>query len=133
MLLRNVNHFPAGRSNTGKSCLKRVNLEASDTTSNPQKSRSSWEYCRNTFRRKAVGIEIYTASGVWKSLKIFKRRKGVEVYEINEENFSSSVSIRIIIVTAASGQCQRSTKKGKTEQNESDHLCGGNSYFEIEE
>ncbi len=40
-----------------KSCLKRVNLEASGTTSNPQKSRSSWEYFRNTISREIVGIE----------------------------------------------------------------------------
>lgn len=40
-----------------KSCLNRVNLEASGTTSNPQKSRSSWEYFRNTISREVVGIE----------------------------------------------------------------------------
>lgn len=40
-----------------KSCLNRMNLEASGTTEKPLKSRSSWEYFRNTIRRKAVGIE----------------------------------------------------------------------------
>ena len=40
-----------------KSCLKRVNLEASGTTEKPQKSRSSWEYFRKTIRREVVGIE----------------------------------------------------------------------------
>jgi hypothetical protein len=40
-----------------KFCLNRVNLEASGTTSNPQKSRSSWEYFRNTISRDVVGIE----------------------------------------------------------------------------
>jgi hypothetical protein len=40
-----------------KSCLNRVNLEESGTASNPQKSRSSWEYFRNTISRDVVGIE----------------------------------------------------------------------------
>ena len=40
-----------------KSCLKRVNLEASGTASNLQKSRSCREYFRNTISRDAVGIE----------------------------------------------------------------------------
>ena len=40
-----------------KSCLNRVNLEASGRTSNPQKSRSSWEYFRKIIRRDTVGIE----------------------------------------------------------------------------
>lgn len=37
-----------------KSCLKRVNLEASGTTSNPQKSRNSWEYFRKTIKRVRI-------------------------------------------------------------------------------
>ena len=40
-----------------KSCLKRVNLEPSGTTSKPQKSRNSWENFRNIIRRVSVGIE----------------------------------------------------------------------------
>lgn len=40
-----------------KSCLKRVNLEPSGTTSKPQKSRSSLEHFRNTIRSVSVGIE----------------------------------------------------------------------------
>ena len=40
-----------------KSCLKRVNLEPSGTTSKPQKSRSSWENFKNTIRSVSVGIE----------------------------------------------------------------------------
>lgn len=53
------------RSNTDcesnkKFYLKRVNLEASGTTSKPQKPQKSWssrEYLRNTIRSETVGIE----------------------------------------------------------------------------
>ena len=40
-----------------KSCLNRVNLEPSGTTSKPQKSRSSWEYFKNTIRSVSVVLE----------------------------------------------------------------------------
>lgn len=40
-----------------KSCLKRVNLEASGTTENPQKSLNSWENFRKIIRRVSVGME----------------------------------------------------------------------------
>ena len=40
-----------------KSCLNRVNLEASGTLVKPQKSRSSLEYLRKRIKSESVGIE----------------------------------------------------------------------------
>src|SRR5690554_6838517 len=40
-----------------KSCLKRVNLEASGTLEKPQNSRNSLEYLRKRIKRESVGME----------------------------------------------------------------------------
>ena len=55
-----------------KSYLNRVNLEASGATSKPQKSRSSWEYFRNTIRSDVVGIEKISCNN--RALSIGERR-----------------------------------------------------------
>lgn len=40
-----------------KSCLNRVNLDASGTLVKPQKSRNSFEYLRNKINSESVGLE----------------------------------------------------------------------------